>query len=1242
MEAPTKLAVVQTVVRPNHRQEDEEEQEPTDRLAKQAQGSPENESETASASANSSSSSAALRDDKDNQCGNASEDDDRRDDFSPEEEENPSMLSCDTHCNDLSALHEKNLKDKTFCLLGEVVAGYDLKRDFDSKPGLRNHDNSNHNTEEMLPYCILRYGNKVIHKTKKGAGKNPIWSISTNSLFLLHTTPRELAHDDLQISVWFKRKDALNLTVIETGFLGKAILNGKNILSHCDEECFTVDLHDDRRGSLPEEESCGRGSLTVRFRLATPADEAFVNWTNQIQDPAIFQLQSSSARKEVFKLLHSPPRLASPSSSRNDDTSPDNRPIVKFVTEKDETKVAGASFVQAISDAFSHKTLFDQSTGAPKYRVKPHPDPSRVEDTTYMTAGELNDEYVKPSREWIEAGSGTLGKIFVEVLRCDDLPNVDVGEAVGNLTDAFVCAVFEDAMVQTPVIDDELSPMWMPWTQRAFAFGMMHPSSVLYLGVFDYDIGPQDHEAIGRVAVNISNLQRNTDYTLQYNLYKSSNMTKRSPSGKITIRLRIEYNDEKEALLKAMELRRPKFHVNCLREKSLSVVRYTCFGECGDAEDQTFDLAVTRSYVNEIFEYKSVLSYCINDSLKSLIFWDGQVDILGMYLPIHSLVFFFTGVLLVEKPYMLPSFVLLAMAWIMLASLTVRRQHPSPWGRVPSFRQYIDILRTGKSKRSVRGIHVNEGATEAQKYEREWTERLEKDLKLAERKAALAQEVDDLGDENIHTKIGGGLPLDLVARLTRYQGKLARICRFFRFIKIIVSWEESILSFWLTACFLVAGLVSLVLPWAFILRWVGRIVVWGLLGPHMKIVGIFLRGKYSQDDDKVLQRMIESFQEKSRSARLRHQEAVKLKDLKELSFGNFSTLIPAFNLSRHYDRPLPESSATLHRPSLDDEIKFAKYHVPGQQCFGGIIPRPHDVARQFEVELPKLAKLVERIEGCVDEIQEAENIKMLKRLKNLGSHDEDIPDSVGYELLSINEEEDENALLDTKDPNKKETHLRLGDTSSLLVNNESRIAVLSERRKSRRESAATRSSARWGYEVISFADDGEEQDLRDRVVRLASSSALIMSKDSHLSIMETSEKNRANHTQLLEAIPSQTHLDASSKMQHRTDSTDEEEEEAGVEVTLEELLSSTAFAISAKQVNDAAIKAATSATSADRVIYDHSQSTEEESEESDGDSVNETTSVDSDEQAESSRDNNVQYAHSKVNTLDSGRQNDGE
>ena len=150
-------------------------------------------------------------------------------------------------------------------------------------------------------------------------------------------------------------------------------------------------------------------------------------------------------------------------------------------------------------------------------------------------------------------------------------------------------------MVQTPVIDDELSPHFMPWTARAFVFNIMHPASMLYLAAFDYDLGVSDHEALGRAVVNIAHFQCNTDYTLFYKLYPSTNVTDRIALGTIKIRLRLEYNSEK-AVLRAALHPRPKFHIHVQKEKSLKVLRYTCFGEYGDDSEQPFDLTVLRSY----------------------------------------------------------------------------------------------------------------------------------------------------------------------------------------------------------------------------------------------------------------------------------------------------------------------------------------------------------------------------------------------------------------------------------------------------------------------------------------------------------------------------------------------------------------------------------------------------------------------------------------------------------------------
>jgi Ca2+-dependent lipid-binding protein len=196
-----------------------------------------------------------------------------------------------------------------------------------------------------------------------------------------------------------------------------------------------------------------------------------------------------------------------------------------------------------------------------------------------MTHEEIQHEVLKPSRHWSEAGVGDKGRIYVEVLSCDELPNLDTGGFLGNKTDAFVSLVYEDVYVRTDTIDDCLSPRWMPWSNRAFIFNIDHSSSQIFLGVFDFDAGGvfDDHDLIGKATIDVTNLRKNTDYTLSYNIYPSAIVTGRKIKGKVTIRLRLEIPDERKLVLCALEP--PKsVYVNVQKRKDFMVVRQTCLG----------------------------------------------------------------------------------------------------------------------------------------------------------------------------------------------------------------------------------------------------------------------------------------------------------------------------------------------------------------------------------------------------------------------------------------------------------------------------------------------------------------------------------------------------------------------------------------------------------------------------------------------------------------------------------------
>ena len=271
---------------------------------------------------------------------------------------------------------------------------------------------------------------------------------------------------------------------------------------------------------------------------------------------------------------------------------------------------------------------------------------------------------------------------------------------------------------------------------------------------------------------------------------------------------------------------------------------------------------------------------------------------------------------LVEKPQLIVPFSLLGVGWFMLAHLTVRQQHPSPWNRIPPISHFVYLLRTGKAHTPVTAIKEYEGHKEALAYEETFQKRVEEDAKLAEKQAELQQEIDSKYNDDIATKMAtAAIPLDLLNKLGRVQGIIGGICAKMRLVRVICTWEESVVSFWITAAFLTAGAVALVLPWGFILTWTGRLVVWGFLGPHMKLVDWFLQSNEKKDGS--VKTMMQNFDVKSNVARVSQEEAMKLKVIREMAFGKFSLQVPSFNLGKYTQLLQP------YELSSTDRLNFA-------------------------------------------------------------------------------------------------------------------------------------------------------------------------------------------------------------------------------------------------------------------------------------------------------------------------------
>ena len=361
---------------------------------------------------------------------------------------------------------------------------------------------------------------------------DPIWTLKTDSLFLHPIATRDLF---LVNGLTFTIKDYDQLGKHET--LGVFHVDPQTVYDAKGER-MEYKLEDPTKTEQPP------GHAAIRIRKAMPSDIKFL------------EEYQMSKRKGVL-------------GGRTERAGPSH-----------EVKGGASNLVSYFRR--QSRVVKHGNVEIKQYKVRPCPDPKREEQTTWMTHKDLKKASVEDSQQWVDTGTGDLGRLFVEIVSCEGLPNLDTGGR--NKTDAFVSIVFEDTVARTDIIDDCLNPMWPPWCQRAFIFHMFHSSSQLFLGVFDFDEGvnpTDDHDLIGRVSVDISNLRHDTTYMLKYNIFNTARMSDRKSNGTITVRLRIEIDDERKLLLSNLEPP-PEMYVNVKKRKDYKVVHYTCTGKYGE------------------------------------------------------------------------------------------------------------------------------------------------------------------------------------------------------------------------------------------------------------------------------------------------------------------------------------------------------------------------------------------------------------------------------------------------------------------------------------------------------------------------------------------------------------------------------------------------------------------------------------------------------------------------------------
>ena len=769
------------------------------------------------------------------------------------------------------------------------------------------------------PMVVCQVAGKVVHKTKFiPKTLTPIWTLKTDSLFLLTVNLQDfMLTDGLDCHV----QDFDKLGKNET--LGTVTIPPQKLVAATGERWELPLMTPPKRKKASEP----AGVLAVRCRPASDYDVRFLT-----------DYQSSGARGR------------------------------KGPHEATESK-GGAGNIVSYFRRQTRTIKDDKGREMKQYKIRPGPDPKRMDQTTWMTHEQIQTECLQESKQWIDSGSGKLARLFVEILGCDGLPNLDTGGR--NKTDAFVSIVYEDSIFQTDIIDDCLSPRWMPWMKRAFIFHVFHTSSQLFLGVFDCDPGlnpTDDHDLVGRVSIDISNLRKDTVYTLRYNISTSARVSERKQWGTITVRLRLEIPDERKMLLSVLEPP-PPMYVNVKKRKDFRCVRYTCTGKY---DMEKYDLKYITSYMEELLELQHGLYY-IQDGAMALFLWRGTLPVTlfghSFLFPIHSLSAFVMMTCLVEHPQLFPSVVMFSIAWLLMSYMDFRRKLPDPWSRCKTYGGFLLTLLTGSSQSGPVSIGYRENYDEAQEFIEFWKKRVEESEKAAEKayeenvkaQQELEREMEEVGDANadLSSKKKDGFSLDpFKPILFPVQQYLGMLCLYIRHVKFVFFWEECYIAFWVTTGCLLLSFLFLFVPWFFLLTWISRIVVWAAFGPWMKLVDVMYVSKLKppseeeeaakKEKDRIKRR--EQLSSKAKENRIIREDTAKMRAMKKYMFGKFITRVPILKEDRHRDFPLPESTAVPYKrkqlPLSEvamEESGYNKVRVPGQHLVGHMVPKQEEL-----------------------------------------------------------------------------------------------------------------------------------------------------------------------------------------------------------------------------------------------------------------------------------------------------------
>lgn len=823
------------------------------------------------------------------------------------------------------------------------------------------------------PYCVVYVDGKEVHRTKTlKDDENPIWDVMTQSLCVVHVpmtsvtttehtvnptttstatpvapAPADAAANTTTIGPLSRESNSTSMTTISpiggevtisvrsgTRCYGNVALTYDQLRKGTGERMeFDIPLPMEQEQATTtmtqsSDSSQNHARLALCFRPATTQDLSFLSQQGKIWRTSFGERQDNLA--------------PSPSSS---DTN------YSYSTDINFRSIIRNPLFQG-----KQKNI----NGIQHIRVQPYPDPDHPKETEWMTPQDVEVEVMKPSKRWTSVGQGTLGVITLEILACDDLPDMDFN--INDYTDAFVAIVLEDCVVRTDIIWDNLNPRWMPWSNRAFQFHVRHPTSILMLGVFDYDDAPVDfHDPIGRVLLNTTSFRPDTEYTLFYNLHHDPRQADRVSRGTIKIRLMIHWENESSAM-KLCFTAPPQFLINVDNVKSHQIVRYVTRGAV-NMEKPTVD--TVKLYASELVSYGENIFYAL-DVLLEILLWRGRIDITKtrtIWFPIHSLYLFCSTVILVERPEWIAPIVLYAMAWFLLSLNYHASTHPYPWLRVQKSTEVnMTAFFKGGTNSLPQQIAAGEGLAEKEKLERldqlkskrmsmivtAWLQFLLKAYRIySKTTVTAAQFATEVREWDSWQFLSGRLYY--LHMMLKYQ------CYYIRLFRNFINSKSFANDAFSTNCILLAS-VWLILPLNTALLWTTRILVWACLGPWMKLVDIYWVHSWYETKDELLQRiennddsdpkipdfdiLLESnwLMKMAITGRITSEQSCKRKAMRNLIYGSYCEAVPKVDSSRYPSVPLPQSFAKPANllesggTSLSGE---SRYHVPGQMLVGG-------------------------------------------------------------------------------------------------------------------------------------------------------------------------------------------------------------------------------------------------------------------------------------------------------------------